>query len=109
MLINLRYSNEKLQVRACKQIEVEFQKVLRKIPKLRDIQECDFNNRCQILALHFNVNIVIHQWKYEIDSFAFIQLPTKKDYDVSLERENLLASRTGDFNEEHVSNKAKRL
>ena len=76
--------------------------MLKQIPKLRDLEEYTFENTCQILAMHFHVNIVIHELKYERDHIAFIQSPTKRDYDVSLPRVDLLAFRNRDLNEGHV-------
>ena len=95
----------KKKEKACRQLQVEFENVLKKIPKLKDIKDYNFENTCQILAKHLNVNIVIHEWKYEKDSIVFTQLPTKKEYDVSLPRVDILATRNKDLNEGHVGKK----
>ena len=102
ILNNIKSTNAKLRRQACKRLEVEFEKVLKKIPKLRDLEDYTFENTCQILAMHFNVNIVMHELKYELDHIVFVQSPTKKAYDVSLPRIDLLAFRKGDLNEGHV-------
>ena len=87
---------DKKRQKACQLLEKELQIVKEKVPQLEKIKEKTLHNTCQLLALHFKVNIVIHELQKGEDFIYSIYSPTKREYDVQYARVDLLAKRVGD-------------
>ena len=102
IMSKIKSKTEKARQKACQFLSREFEIVKKKVPQLEKLKENTLDNTCQLLAKHFQVNIVIHELKQGDDSIETIYSPTKREYDVELPRVDLLAKRVGDNLTGHV-------
>ena len=72
---HIKNKNKENKHRAIEILKREFTKVKTFCSNLAKIKEYNFDNTCQTLASFYNVNIVIHELKNDLDTIVEIYSP----------------------------------
>ena len=102
ILSKIRSKNQDFRRKACQRLYKEYEKVLKKLPHFREIENFTLENTCHNLAMFFEVNIVVHELKFGKDFIDHIQSPNAKEYDPGFPRVDILITRNGDLYSGHA-------